>query len=78
MAERSAAALHWLGPALTFRVLACLFPATGNCSRVRPYWTARERARQWKRRRVLVMAAHFRLDLNTRNIHAVPAGSEVR
>ncbi|MEU6228754.1 hypothetical protein [Streptomyces sp. NPDC047042] len=42
-------------------------------TRVRPYWTARERALQWRRRRVLVLAAHFRLDLDRRNIHAVPA-----
>ena len=43
-------------------------------ARVRPYWTARERALRWKRRHVLVLAAHFRLDLDRRDIHArVPA-----
>lgn len=49
-----------------------------TASRVRPYWTARERALRWKRRRILVMAAHFRLDLDTRDIHAVPVVSGVR
>ncbi|UIX32988.1 hypothetical protein [Streptomyces sp. GQFP] len=47
-------------------------------ARVRPCWTARERALRWKRRRVLVLAAHFRLDLDRRDIYAVPAGSGVR
>ncbi len=47
-------------------------------ARVRPYWTARERLIRWRRRRVLVLAAHFHLDLDTRNIHTVPAGGGVR
>ncbi|GAV40718.1 hypothetical protein [Streptomyces acidiscabies] len=49
-----------------------------NRSRVRPYWMAREQALRWKRRRMLVMAAHFRFDLDTLGTHAVPAGGEVR
>ncbi|WP_371661571.1 hypothetical protein [Streptomyces sp. NBC_00280] len=49
-----------------------------STARVRPCWTARERALRWRRRRVLVLAAHFRLDLDRRNIHAVPVGGGVR
>jgi hypothetical protein len=41
---------------------------------VRPYWTTRERALRWRRRRVLVLAAHFRLDLDRRNIHTAVGG----
>ncbi|WP_157876874.1 hypothetical protein [Streptomyces graminilatus] len=64
-------------PALT----GCWAPEAAKSPRtagVRPYWTTRERALRWKRRRVLVLAAHFRLDLDRRDIHAVPAGAGVR
>jgi hypothetical protein len=47
-------------------------------ARVQPYWTARERALRWRRRRLLVLAAHFRLDLDSRNIHTALAGDGVR
>ncbi len=138
MAERSAAALHWLVVTLVLWGLARLFPPTGarrkaptamgnvvtsanvrdhacqavgvpaqrrspystdhapldgstsplsrpylpavvayapepRAARVRPYSTSRERVLKWRRRRVLVLAAHFRLDLDTRNIHTIPA-----
>ncbi|NEC86647.1 hypothetical protein [Streptomyces sp. SID12501] len=45
---------------------------------VRPYWTAREPMARWRRRRVLVLAAHFPLDLDTRNIRTAPAVGDVR
>ncbi|WP_327696551.1 hypothetical protein [Streptomyces sp. NBC_00459] len=64
-------------PALT----GCWAPEAAKSPRtthVRPCWTARERALRWRRRRVLVLAAHFRLDLDRRNIHAVPVGGDVR
>ncbi len=65
-------------PALT----ECLAPeavTAPGAARVRPYWTARERVLRWRRRRVLVLAAHFRLDLDGRDIHTtVPAVSGVR
>jgi hypothetical protein len=39
---------------------------------IRPYLVAfEERQRQWQRRRDLVMAAHFGVDLDTRVIHGV-------
>lgn len=49
-----------------------------TASRIRPYWTAREKAVRWKRRRILVMATHFRLDLDTRDIHTAPVGGGIR
>lgn len=52
--------------------------AVPRTARVRPYWTARERVLRWRRRRVLVLAAHFRLDLDTRNIHTIPVAGGVR
>jgi len=41
---------------------------------VRPYWTAHERAVRRRRRRVLWLAT-MGLDLDTRDIHAVPGGA---
>jgi hypothetical protein len=49
-----------------------------RAARVRPYRTAHERMTRWYRRRVLVLAAHFRLDIDTRNIHTVLTGGGVR
>lgn len=57
----------------------CLAPETVTAARVRPYWTARERVSRWRRRRVLVLSAHFRLDLDSLNIHThVPAEGGIR
>ncbi|MEH0422710.1 hypothetical protein [Streptomyces sp. B21-083] len=47
-------------------------------ARVRPYWTAGEHVLRWRRRRVLVPAAHLRLDLDTPDIQPVLAGGGVR
>ncbi|KPI25345.1 hypothetical protein OK074_6959 [Actinobacteria bacterium OK074] len=47
-------------------------------ARVRPYWPARERVARWGRRTALVLAADFGVDLDTRDIHAVAVGGEVR
>lgn len=66
-------------PALADQAAAPKVVAALRAARVRPYWTAKERALRWRRRRVLVLAAHFRLDLDSRNIHTVvPAGGGVR
>lgn len=46
-------------------------------ARVRPYWTSREHVAQWRRRRVLVLAAHFRLDLDTRNLRTTPVSGGI-
>ncbi|MDW4907156.1 hypothetical protein RB628_17825 [Streptomyces sp. ADMS] len=64
-------------PALT-ECLAAEAVTALCAARVRPYWTARERVLRWRRRRVLVLSAHFRLDLDSLAIHTVPAGNGVR
>lgn len=51
---------------------------TPRTARVRPYWTVQERAMRWRRQRMPVPAAYFRLGLDTQNIHTVPAGGGVR
>lgn len=47
-------------------------------ARVRPYWTARERAVRLRRRAVTVLAADFRVSFDIRDIHSVLDGVRSR
>ncbi|MEU6222424.1 hypothetical protein [Streptomyces sp. NPDC047042] len=57
-------------PALAEQAPAEMAAVAPRSTRVRPYWTARERAAQLRRRTALMLRADLRSSLDTRDIHA--------